>query len=54
MVNYKNYKVWQKSHDLVSTELNLIQDEKAKYLLHEIDKIKKMLAALINKMKSRL
>ena len=39
---------------LVSTELNLIQDEKAKYLLHEIDQIKKMLAALINKIKSSL
>ena len=119
MVNYKNYKVWQKSHSLVfeiykvmndfpkeekfnltsqirratlsiptniaegcgretqkelirflyissgsaheldylilvSSELNIIQKEKATFLLSEIDQIKKMLAALIKKIKSSL
>ncbi len=119
MVNYKNYKVWQKSHSLVfeiykvlqhlpkeeqfnlnsqirratisiptniaegcgretqkelirflyissgsaheldylilvSSELKLIPMEKATILLNEIDQIKKMLAALITKIKSSI
>jgi four helix bundle protein len=119
MVNYKNYKVWQKAHSLVfdiykevnnfpndekfnlisqirratisiptniaegcgretqkelvrflyissgsaheldylilvSSELGFISKEKTKYLLGEIDEIKKMLAALITKIKSSL
>jgi four helix bundle protein len=119
MINYKNYKVWQKSHNLVfnvyktvnlfpkdeqfnlvsqikrasisiptniaegcgretqkelirflyissgsaheldylfliSTELNFISKEESTFLLNEIDEIKKMLAALITKIKSNL
>jgi len=37
---------------LVSSELNIIQKETAKSLIDEIDQIKKMLAALITKIKS--
>jgi len=119
MINYKNYKVWQKSHSLVfeiydilkqfpkeeqfnltsqirraclsiptniaegcgretqkelirflyissgsaheldylilvSSELKIISDEKANYLLDEINQIKKMLASLISKIKSTI
>jgi four helix bundle protein len=119
MVNYKNYKVWQKSHSLVfdvykvlnlfpkeeqfnlvsqikrasisiptniaegcgretqkelirflyissgsaheldylfliSSELNFISKEESTFLLNEIDEIKKMLAALIAKIKLNL
>lgn len=119
MINYKNYKVWQKSHSLVfdvyktvslfpkdeqfnlvsqikrasisiptniaegcgretqkelirflyissgsaheldylfliSTKLNFISKEESTFLLNEIDEIKKMLAALITKIKSNL
>ena len=39
---------------LVSSELNLIPEEKTTRLLDEIDQIKKMLAALINKIKSSI
>ena len=39
---------------MVSTELNVIPKGKAKYLLDEIDQIKKMLAALIKKIKDSI
>jgi len=39
---------------LVSTELNFISKEESTFLLNEIDEIKKMLAALITKIKLNL
>ncbi|RXP63625.1 four helix bundle protein [Lutibacter sp. HS1-25] len=100
MIDYKNYKVWQKSHNLVSqiksasisiptniaegcgretqkelvrflyissgsaheldylflisSELNLIPQDKANPILVEIDQIKRMLASLITKIKSTI